>query len=288
MLLIIVCVTLLAIGIVLAVLWSGERLVTPEFPLHGSADAAGSASPRHPHVDGLRFYLWWATVFIVIGTATGILVTGAGGRLAMRLLAITSPDATGRLTEAQAIVGDITLEGTVALLIFGALPAAFLSAALYLVVAPWLPHGRWAGPTFGAVLLITVGPFLDPIRRENIDFDRVGPGWLSVLVFAALALLQGTTLAAVAGRLSRSLPLMGRRNWPGTGALLLPAVVLVPIGVVVAFGALVTAAFPRLLPWFLALRASRAGVIVGRVLLAVAVLAALPAFIVAVVSIWGR
>jgi hypothetical protein len=81
---------------------------------------------------------------------------------------------------------------------------------------------------------------------------------------------------------------MGRRNWPATGALLLPAVVLFPIGVVVAFGALVTTAFPRLLPWFLNLRASRSGVLVGRVLLAVAVLAALPAFIVAVVSIWSR
>ena len=288
MLLIIVCAILLAIGLFLAVLWGGERLVTPEFPLRRSADAAGSASQRHPHLDGLRFYLWWATVFIVIGSATGILVTGAGGRLAMRLLAITSPDATGRLTEAQAIVGDITLEGTVALLIFGALPAAFLSAALYLLAAPWLPPGRLAGPTFGAILLITVGPFLDPLRRENIDFDRVGPGWLSVLLFAALAVLQGTTLAAVAGRLSRSLPLMSRRNWPATGALLLPAVVLIPIGAVVAIGALVTTAFPRLLPWFLALRASRAGVIVGRVLLAVAVLAALPAFIVAVVSILGR
>ena len=145
-----------------------------------------------------------------------------------------------------------------------------------------------AGPTFGAVLLITVGPFIDPIRRENIDFDSVGPGWLSVLVFAALAVLQGAALAALAGRLSRSLPLMGRRNWPATGALLLPAVVLFPIGVVVAVGALVTDGVPPAAP--LVPRPARlsGGVLVGRVLLAVAVLAALPAFIVAVVSIWGR
>jgi len=288
MLLIVVCGILLAVGVVLAVVWGDERLITPEFPPRGSADAATSAPRRHPHLDGLRLYLWWATVFIVIGTTTGVLVTGAGGRLAMRLLAITSPDATGRFTEAQAIVGDITLEGTVALLIFGALPAAFASAAVYLLAAPWLPRGRWAGPTFGAILLITIGPFIDPLRRENIDFDQVGPGWLSVLLFAALAVLQGTALAALAGRLSRSLPLMGRRNWPVTGALLLPAVVLFPIGVVVAFGALVTTVFPWLLPWFLTLRASRSGVLVGRVLLVVAVLAALPAFIVSVVSIWGR
>jgi len=45
---------------------------------------------------------------------------------------------------------------------------------------------------------------------------------------------------------------------------------------------------PRLLPWFLDMRASRAGVIVGRVLLTLAVVAALPAFVGAVVSIWGR
>ena len=228
MLLIIVCGILLAVGVVLAVVWGGERLITPEFPPRGSADAGASAPRRHPHLEGLRYYLWWATVFIVIGTATGILVTGAGGRLAMRLLAVTSPDATGRFTEAQAIVGDITVEGTVAFLIFGALPFAFASAAVFLLVAPWLPRGRWAGPTFGAILLVTIGPFIDPLRRENIDFDRVGPGWLSVLLFAALAVLQGAALAALAGRLSRSLPLMGRRNWPATGVLLLPGGRAVP------------------------------------------------------------
>jgi hypothetical protein len=282
MLLIVVCSILLVIGVVLAVLWNGERLVAPAAP------ARGSTFRPHPHLDGLRFYLWWATVFVVIGTATGILVTGAGGRLIMRLLAITSPEATGRLTEAQAIVGDITLSGTVTYVIFGALPFAFASAALYLLVAPWLPHGRLGGPTYGLLLLVTVAPFIDPLRQENIDFDKVGPGWLSVPVFAALAVLQGTALAAGAGRLSRSLPVMGQSNWPATSALLLPAVVLFPVGLVVAVGAVVTTAFPRLLPWFLAVCASRAGVIVGRVLLAVAVVAALPAFIVTVVSIWSR
>ncbi|MET0781212.1 MAG: hypothetical protein ABWY26_13395 [Microbacterium sp.] len=288
MLLMIVCGVLLAAGVGLAIVWGGERLTAPEVAFGGASDATDAASRPHPHLAGLRLYVWWATVFTLIGTATGILVTGAGGRLAMRLLAVTSPDATGRFTEAFAIVGDITLEGTLGYLLFAGLPFAFASAALYLVVAPWLPPGRLAGPTFGAILLVTVSPFIDPLRPDNIDFDRVGPGWLSVLLFAALAVLQGAALAALAGRLSRSLPLMSRRNWPATGALLLPAVVLFPIGVVLTVGALVATTFPRLLPWFLALRASRGGVITGRVLLAVAVLATLPAFIVAVVSIWGR
>ncbi len=138
-------------------------------------------------------------MLLVVGTVSGLLVTGAGGRLAMRLLAVTSPEATGRLTEAQATVGEITFEGTIGYLVFGALPFAFASTALYLLAAPWLPRGRLAGPTFGLAAFIMVAPFIDPLRADNVDFDIVGPGWLSVLVFAALAVVQGAFLAAFAG-----------------------------------------------------------------------------------------
>lgn len=288
MLLMIVAGALLALAVVLAILWGREPLRSPQSPFTAAVDAANTGSPRHPHFAGVRFYLWWAALFTAIGTATGVLVTGAGGRLAMRLLAITSPDARGRLTEAQALVGFITLEGTIGFIVFGALPFAFASAVLYLLVAPWLPPGRPAGPVFGGILLITVSPWIDPLRPDNIDFDKVGPGWLSVVLFGALAILQGALLAAIAGRLSRSLPQITRRNWPATTAALVPAVLLFPVGVVLALGALAALAFPRVLPWFLTLRASRSGVITGRVLLAVAVLAALPAFIAAVISIWSR
>jgi hypothetical protein len=240
------------------------------------------------HLDGLRLYAWWASMLLVVGTVSCLLVTGAGGRLAMRLLAVTSPEATGRLTEAQATVGEITFDGTIGYLVFGALPFAFASTALYLLAAPWLPRGRLAGPTFGLAVFIVVAPFIDPLRADNVDFDIVGPGWLAVLVFAALAVVQGAFLAAFAGRLSRSLPLMTRTNWPDTVLPLLLAVVLFALGAVLAVGALVTFALPRLLPWFLAARASRVGVIVGRILLVLAVLAALPAFAGAAMSIWAR
>lgn len=285
MLLMIVCGVLLAAGVVFAVLWRHEQLVEPE----DLALQRGATCPRWPiHVAGLRIYLWWATLFTVVGTASGVLITGAGGRLIMRLIAATSPDATGRLTEAQATVGEISFDGTISLLVFGALPLAFLSTALYLVVAPWLPRGALGGAIFGVAAFIGVSAFIDPLRAENIDFNIVGPGWLSVIVFAVLGVLQGVALAAFTGRLSRSLPLVSRRNWWVTFLLLLPAVVYVPIGILLATGALVALAFPRLLPWFLRVRASRGGILVGRVILVVAVLAALPAFIGAVVSIWGR
>ncbi|SIN73228.1 hypothetical protein [Agromyces cerinus] len=291
MLLIIVCGALLVVGLALTAMWSGERLVEPPAPsaLVTARTATTEPAKRMPrHLAGLKVYVWWATVFTVLGTVSGLVITGAGGRLIMRLLAETSPQATGSITEAFARVGDITLDGTVSYLIFGALPAAFASAAVYLLVAPWLPPGRLGGPTFGALLLVTVAPFVEPLRTSNFDFAIVGPGWLTLLLFAALAVLQGAFLAALAGRLSRSLPLLTRDRWLVPVSPLLAAVVLVPVGVVLAVGALVAFMFPRALPWILAARASRPGVLVGRILLAVAVIVSLPAFIGAVVTIGQR
>lgn len=286
MVLVSVCCILLAIGVVLAIAWNGERLTPPEPTLPKPAGPSHSTVRRH--LAGLRLYVWWASLFTVIGTTTGALVTGAGGRLAMRLLAIADPDARNQITEAQALIGEVTWEGTLAYLVFGALPSAFASAALYLLIEPWLPQGRLAGPTFGALLLVTVSPFLDPLRADNVDFDILDPGWLSLLVFSALAVLHGALLAALAGRLSRSLPLMSARNLRRTVPPLLPAVVLFPIGLLLAPGLLVTFVFPRLLPGFLALRASRRGVIVGRILLASALVLAAPTFVQAVISIWSK
>jgi hypothetical protein len=285
---VIVSGALLALAVALCVVWGRESLVEPTVA-RLSTSAPDPTAPRvSRHLDGVRLYAWWASMLLVVGTVSALLVTGAGGRLAMRLLAVTSPEATGRLTEAQATVGEITFEGTIGYLVFGALPFAFASTALYLLVAPWLPRGRLAGPTFGLAVFIMVAPFIDPLRADNVDFDIVGPGWLSVLVFAALAVVQGAFLAAFAGRLSRSLPLLTRRNWSETVVPLVLAVALFPLGAILAVGAIITFAIPRLLPWFLSVRASRGGVITGRVLLAVAVLATLPAFIAAVISIWER
>lgn len=278
MALMLVCGALLAAGIGVTARWSGERLLEPGV-------AVSPAPGARPRVEALRRYLWWASVLTVTGTTTGVLVAGAGGRLAMRLLAATSPQSTGRLTEGSAVIGRITTEGSLAFLVFGALPLAFASSALFLLVSPWLPRGRWAGVAFGAVLLVTVAPFVDPLRPDNVDFVKLGPGWLAVLVLAALTVLQGAAVTAIASRLSRSLPLLERGNLTATGPPLLLAALLVPVGILLSAVGLVVTALPRLLPTLLAARASRTGVLVGRGLLIGVVLATMPAFVGAVVSI---
>src|SRR4051794_22593731 len=52
------------------------------------------------------------------GLLAGVLAAGAAGRLVMRLLALTSPAADGQVTEGQAVIGEITANGTLGFLIF--------------------------------------------------------------------------------------------------------------------------------------------------------------------------
>ncbi len=276
MLVVVVCAALLAVALVLTAVWRRESFVEPPGP-----DAQTRAA-------GLRYYAWWAGMLTIVGTGSGVLVTGAGGRLAMRLLALTSPNATGRFTEARAIVGDITLEGTLTFLLFGGLPAGMLSTALYLLIAHWIPRAAAAGPVLAGIMLVVAGTTIDPIRADNIDFLVLSPDWLALLLFTVLAVLQGTFVATFAGRLSRSLPMMTKRNVAATAAPFLLAVLYVPLGVVLALGAVGAAVFPRALPAVAAARVSPDGVVLGRGLLVLAVALALPQFVFSVVDIVTR
>lgn len=57
-----------------------------------------------------------------------------------------SPDsAQGRVTEADAIVGFSSMEGTMGLLLFGGMPTDFIAALVYLIIHRRLPSGRLSG-----------------------------------------------------------------------------------------------------------------------------------------------
>ena len=65
-----------------------------------------------------------------------------------------------------------------------------------------LPRGRAGGIVLGLALLVLAGAQLDPLRPDNFDFNLVGPGWLSLVAFTALAVFQGMLTWALAGRLA--------------------------------------------------------------------------------------
>ena len=221
------------------------------------------------------------------GLASGILTAGAGGRIVMRVLALTSPDAVGRLTEAQAHVGDITADGTLTLLIFGALPGAFVSAVLYALIHSWLPRGRLGGAVFGGVLLLLFATTLEPQRADNVDFDILGPGWLAALLFSSPVILHGMLVAAITGWYCGRLPLRSSRPWLAYSPLL-AAVVYLPVGILLVLGAVLVLIGTSLMPSPARWWSSRAAIWTDRAALALLVALAIPGFVGSGVSIVGR
>lgn len=276
----VVCGALLLAGVAAIVRWGGLQPQPPWRP----PDPDGPLPPATV----ARRYLWYVTLAVVSGLVSGILVAGAGGRLVMRLLAATAGEsAQGRVTEAEEVVGEISVGGTIGFIVFTGLFFGLATGALFLLLRRWLPGGRLGGLAFGGVLLVVAATRVEPLRQDNPDFDIVGPGWLSVVVFGALVVVHGMCVAAVAGRYSRALPLVsGRRSLVAYTPLLLLAPMAGVVLPVVLVGVFATLA-GRARGLVAAVR-SPGVTAAGRVVFAVLVLIALPGFVSAVADILGR
>lgn len=277
----VVCGLLVLAGLAAIVRWGD---LEPEPPWSTSDPDQSPSAGEHA-----RRYVWYVTVAVVSGLASGILVAGAGGRLAMRLLAATAGDeAQGRLTEADEVVGAITVGGTIGFIVFTGLFFGLATGALYLLIRRWLPGGRLGGVAFGGALLVIAATRIEPLRRDNPDFDIVGPGWLSAVVFAALVVAHGMAVAAVAGRYSRALPLLSRRARPVLAhAPLLLVVPMAPVLVPVTLVGVVSVLAARLRPVVATVR-SRRSTVLGRAVLAAILVLAIPGFAATVADILGR
>ncbi|HVF74027.1 MAG TPA: hypothetical protein VM938_03180 [Acidimicrobiales bacterium] len=277
MVVVIACGLLVAVGLTAGVRWGGLKFQPP--PPSSDAEA---------RVDVARRYVWYLAVAAVSGLGAGVLVAGAGGRLVMRLLAVTSPGAArGRVTEANEIVGEITVGGTVGFVVFTGLFFGLGTGVLYLLVRRWLPAGRLGGLAFGGLLLVVAGTRIEPLRPDNADFDIVGPSSVALLAFGALVVLHGVVVAALAARYATTLPLLARERRALVGhaplLLLLPAVF--PL-LLLALVGLVAVALSQVEPIRTGLHGPKA-TFFGRVILAGVALVALPGFVTAVVDIAG-
>ena len=278
------CIVLVFLGLFVVVRWGGLTVEPPLTPSQDAADPTG----RPPVGLVVRRYLWYLNLAISAGVGAGILAAGAGGRLAMRLLAVTAgPDAQGRITEAEQVVGRISVDGTLGFIVFTGLFLGAASGAAYLLLRRWLPAGQAGGAAFGVLGLVLTSTRLEPLRPGNPDFDLVGPGWVSVAAFAALVVFHGMLVAALAGRLSRAVPLLAptpRAIVAHLPLLLLAlgsaALVAAIVGVVVVLASQVPAVATA---W-----RDRRSVTAGRFVLALVALVALPGFASAVVDILGR
>ena len=241
MLLTAACVAALGLATGFALRWG--RLEVHPRPLL----AAEAPAPRR---DALLRYLRGAAIATVGGAIAGPLVLGFGGRLAMRITAGTSDDSVqGALTEAEEVVGEITLGGTIGLVIFIGLLGGLTGGLLYMSIRRWLRGPAWrAGGIVGVLGLAVVGrgAALEP---DSVDFDLLSPRWLAVVLFVVLAPFFGIVLAAVIERLDRSYPSLAAR--PGAivaHAPLLVFLLVPPLAVLLVLGGLVAVFTPRIRP----------------------------------------
>jgi hypothetical protein len=236
------CALMFALALVLIARWSGMDLQPPKV---APADRLGLPLGQSSNV--VTRPLWYGWLAFVSGVVVGVLGAGAGGRLIMRMLALTSPpSADGRITEAQAVVGEISAGGTIGLFIFGGAVAGVSATVLYVLLYRWLPSGRARGLAFGALLLVAFGWLVEPLRGSNEDFDIVGPAWVAVVSFSALALVVGMLVAAVVGRLSQAFRMQvatpPTTAWKSDRALLVGRVALVATALVALPGFILTVA----------------------------------------------
>lgn len=136
---------------------------------------------------------------VFAGAIAGFVAAGIGSRVVMRIIALTNDDRDGVLTDSSAIVGDISLGGTMSLLLLGTI-AGVIGGLLYLGLRRWLwVPPVWRGVAFALVTLVTIGqPVFDP---ANVDFQIFEPVVLVIGMFTALFLINGLILAPLLDRI---------------------------------------------------------------------------------------
>ncbi|MGI8806812.1 MAG: hypothetical protein ACR2KK_02960 [Acidimicrobiales bacterium] len=180
-----------------------------------------------------------------------MLTIGAGTRLMMRVLAVTSSDdVQGLRTEADEVIGRVSAGGTTFLIVVAGIGAATAGLVLFLALRRWLPDrsliAGLVGVAIGAGLLVRPSGL---IASDNTDFALVEPVALAVGLCLAMLVLFGATFGVLVDRLAPQWP---RPGWSVHGVvsvlpfgLLLPAP---PLFIAAVVGVLVGTLAPRVRP----------------------------------------
>lgn len=185
------------------------------------------------------------TVAGVAGVIAGIVVGGVGGRLFMRLAGAIGGDAAqGARTEAGFTVGELTLEGTVSLMLFVGLSSGLVGAAWFVIFRPWLGWaGRWRGAAFGVLLFALASATSDVLNPDNVDFRILGNGAILVVSIVVLFVGFGLLIEPVASWLDRRLPVAGAGHPVASAVYAVTATLGMLIGSALLLQALFTTSF---------------------------------------------
>lgn len=142
------------------------------------------------------------------GLLAGALVAGIGGRLVMRTAALLVPEAAGRLTDNGNRIGEVTLPGSLALVVIGASVFGLIGATIWVVVSPWIP-GRGRSRAVLAIPIAVSLTGIALIQARNPDFSVLRHNATTVVLLLALVGLAGLAIATMDRWLDRRLPRAG-------------------------------------------------------------------------------
>jgi hypothetical protein len=128
------------------------------------------------------------------GLIAGVVFLGVGSRLAMRVVALLNSDARGTLTDADQVVGAITLDGTAVLVTIFGLGGGAFAGVIWVAVREHLPERLPLRMVLAGVIAALVGSFVI-IQGSNLDFRLFDPVALNVAMFLLLVGLCGSATA---------------------------------------------------------------------------------------------
>lgn len=169
--------------------------------------AMEAAAVEHPGFDVLREMARGG----LAGLLVGIVVGGIGGRLLMRGAALLEPKAAGLRTENDNVIGSITFDGTLALLIFSGLLTGVIIGSLWVVIRPWLPRRPVLRALVAIPIAVAMGTTL-LIQDTNPDFIILRRNLVVVAALVALVALTGPSMVLAEFVLDRLLPVVRRRG----------------------------------------------------------------------------
>ena len=177
---------------------------------------------------------WWVLVGAASGAIAGALVGGVGGRLAMLLLRLTSPDAVGMISDDGFEIGVVSLD-TAQLVLAMAMLGGFngvLYAALRGAIPTRLRLPLWS--VFSAAL-----GGANVVHEDGVDFTFLEPAALAVALFVLLPGAAAALVVVLVERRSRVEPWSDRRQSVALGVAAVAGTFALVFAALVAAGALV-------------------------------------------------
>jgi hypothetical protein len=160
----------------------------------------------------------------VAGLATGSLVGGVGGRIAMLILRVTSDPSLHGLESDDGFTIGVVSSQTTFLLVFTAVLGA-IGGLVYVIVRAWLPD-RSRPWLFGALTGLVGGSLV--IHPDGVDFTLLEPLWLAIVLFVLLPAAYGVAVASLAEGWLRAAEPASRLWLVASVPALLPLVLLGP------------------------------------------------------------